>query len=155
MIDELKLRDDYLVSPQVGTYYYVFNVTDPALKDARVRKALTMALDRKELVTKVTKGGQLPADSIAPPMAGYTPAKGNAYDVAKAKALLAEAGFPDGKGFPKLTVIYNTHEGHKLIAEYIQQVWNVITSYSIHYTKLYECLFPVQGRRKRKERSSA
>ncbi len=123
MIDELKLRDDFQVSPQVATYYYIFNVTEPVLKDVRVRKALTMAVDRKELVTKVMKGGQLPADSIAPVMTGYTPAKGNPYDLAKAKALLAEAGYPDGKGFPKMTVIYNTSEAHKKVAEYIQQVW--------------------------------
>lgn len=123
MLDEVKLRDDYNVSPQVATYYYIYNVTKGPLKDVRVRKALSMAVNKQELVDNVTKAGQLPADSIVPTMAGYTPAKGNSYDVEAAKALLAEAGYPGGKGFPKLTVIYNTHDAHKLIAEYIQQVW--------------------------------
>lgn len=123
VMDELKLRNDFQVSPQVATYYYIFNVTRAPLTDVRVRKALSMAIDKNELVTKVTKAGQLPADSIAPTMAGYTPAKGAAFDLAGAKKLLAEAGYPDGKGFPKMTVIYNTHDAHKIIAEYIQQVW--------------------------------
>lgn len=123
MLDEVKLREDYQVSPQVATYYYVFNVTTGPLKDVRVRKALTMAVDKQELVDKVMKAGQLPANSIAPTMAGYTPAVGNPFNLDEAKKLLADAGYPNGKGFPKLTVIYNTSEAHKLVAEYIQQVW--------------------------------
>ena len=123
MLDEIKLRDDYQVYPQVATYYYIFNVTKGPLKDVRVRKALTMAVNKQELVDKVTKGGQLPADSVIPVMAGYTPAKGTAFNADEAKKLLAEAGFPNGKGFPKLTLIYNTSDQHKPICEYIQQVW--------------------------------
>ena len=88
-----------------------------------MRKALAMALDREELVEKVTKGGQLATRSMVPPMAGYTPGEGAGYDPEQAKVLLAEAGYPDGKGFPELTVIYNTLEGHKLIAEYVQASW--------------------------------
>jgi oligopeptide transport system substrate-binding protein len=74
-------------------------------------------------VDKVTKGGQLPAVSMVPPMPGYTPAKGNAFNPKAAQDLLAKAGYPGGKGFPKLTVIYNTNEQHKKIGEYIQQEW--------------------------------
>ena len=122
-IDEVKLLPDYQVAPQLSTYYYIFNVKRGPLQDARVRKALTMALDRQELVEKVTKGGQLATRSIVPPMAGYTPGEGAGYDPEQAKKLLAEAGYPDGKGFPSLTVIYNTLEGHKLIAEYVQASW--------------------------------
>jgi oligopeptide transport system substrate-binding protein len=123
MLDEVKLREDYQVSPQVATYYYIFNVTKGPLQDVRVRKALTMAINKQELVDKVTKAGQLPADSLVPTMAGYTPATGTAFNADEAKKLLAEAGYPNGKGFPKLTVIYNTSEAHKTVAEYIQQVW--------------------------------
>jgi oligopeptide transport system substrate-binding protein len=125
-IDELKLRKDYQVSPQVATYYYIFNVTKKPVDDVRVRKALSMALNTKELVDKVTKGGELVATSIAPAMPGYTPAKGNAYNEAAAKKLLAQAGYPDGKGFPKLTVIYNTNDTHKKIAEWVQQKWKTV-----------------------------
>jgi oligopeptide transport system substrate-binding protein len=122
-IDEAKLRPEYQVSPQLSTYYYIFNVTKKPVSDAKVRKALAMSLDTAELVSKITKGGEQVANSITPKMAGYIPAVGNAFNVAEAKKLLAEAGFADGKGFPKLTVIYNTSERHKMIAEWVQQQW--------------------------------
>jgi len=122
-LDEVKLLPDYQVAPQLGTYYYTFNVQRGPLQDARVRKALTMAVDTQELVEKVSKGGQLPTRSMVPPMEGYDPGKGVSYDPEGAKKLLAEAGYPDGKGFPVMTVIYNTLEGHKLIAEYVQASW--------------------------------
>lgn len=122
-IDEVKKLPEYQVAPQLSTYYYVFNVKRGPLQDVRVRKALTMALDTKEIVEKVTKAGQIPTRSIVPPMAGYTPAQGAAYDPEGAKKLLADAGYPDGQGFPVMTVIYNTLEGHKLIAEYVQESW--------------------------------
>ncbi len=82
-----------------------------------------MAIDRKQLVEKVSKGGEIAALSIVPPMAGYDAIKGNPESVEKAKQLLADAGFPGGKGFPKLAILYNTLEAHKKIGEYIQQQW--------------------------------
>jgi oligopeptide transport system substrate-binding protein len=123
LLDEIKLRKDYQVSPQVSTYYYIFNVTKKPLNDVRVRKALAMSFDKQALVDKILKGGQVIADSIVPPMAGYTPAKGNAYNLDEAKKLLAAAGYPNGKGFPKLTILYNTNDNHKKIAEFIQDQW--------------------------------
>jgi oligopeptide transport system substrate-binding protein len=123
MLDEIKLRDDYHAAPYLGSYYYIINVNDKILKDVRVRKALAMAIDRKELVEKVTKGGELATGAFVPEMAGYTPASGIHFDVAQARQLLAAAGYPDGKGFPKMTVIYNTSDVHKKIAEWAQQQW--------------------------------
>ncbi|MCX7023261.1 MAG: peptide ABC transporter substrate-binding protein [Spirochaetes bacterium] len=122
-IDEIKLRKDYQTSAQVGTYYYCFNVTRKPVDDVRVRKALAAAIDKKTLVDKVTKGGQIPTDSWVPPMAGYVPQKGIGFNPEEAKKLLAAAGYPGGKDFPTLTIVYNTNEGHKAIAEYIQQQW--------------------------------
>lgn len=121
MIDEIKLRKDYQVSSQFATYYINLNCQKKPFDDVRVRKAFAAAIDKKTLVDKVLKGGQIPTDEMCPPMAGYTPQKGMGFDPAKAKQLLAEAGYPDGKGFPTLTYIYNTNAGHKLIAEYVQQ----------------------------------
>ncbi|QSH93681.1 peptide ABC transporter substrate-binding protein [Treponema phagedenis] len=123
LLEEVKLLPDYKVAPQVATYYYAFNVSKGPLKDVKVRKALTMALNRQELVDKVTKGGELAARSISPALSGYTPAEGAGYDPEQAKKLLAEAGYPEGKGFPTLTIIYNTQDKHKVIAEYIQEAW--------------------------------
>lgn len=123
VLDEIKLLPSYHKDSQISSYYYEFNINDPTLKDVRVRKALAMSINRQELVDKVTKGGQIAADAFCPPMTGYTPATGNAFNVEEAKKLLADAGYPNGTGFPKLTVIYNTNDGHKKIAEYVQQEW--------------------------------
>lgn len=123
-IEDAQLRKDFQNSIYLGTYYYSVNVTKPALKDPKVRKALALAIDRKALVERVTKGGQIPAYSFSPTFATYTPptyAAGD--DIAEAQKLLAEAGFPGGKGFPATTIIYNTSEGHKKIGEYIQDQW--------------------------------
>lgn len=123
MLDEIKLRDDYQTGPQLSSYYYYLNNENPVLADVRIRKALTMAIDREELVNKVTKGGEIPSGGYVPTMTGYEAITGNTFDLAKAQALLAEAGYPNGEGFPKMTLIYNTNEGHKKIAEYVQQAW--------------------------------
>jgi oligopeptide transport system substrate-binding protein len=122
-IDEIKLRPDYQQSAQVATYYYEFNVTRKPVDNVLVRRALAAAIDKQTLVDKVTKGGQIPTDAMVPPMAGYVPQKGIGYNVEEAKKLLAQAGFPNGKGFPSMTIVYNTNEGHKAIAEFIQQQW--------------------------------
>ena len=123
LIDEIKLRPDYQVAPQVATYYYIFNVTRAPFDNVLVRKAFAMALNMQDVVDKVTKGGQLATTSMVPTMEGYTPAPGNGYNVEEARKLLAEAGYPDGKGFPKVTLLYNTSEGHKKIAEWAQENW--------------------------------
>jgi len=123
-IDEVKLNKDYHVSSQLGTYYVLVNNVDyKPLSDPRVRKALSMGFDRQELVDKVTKGGQLPATALVPPMPGYTPTTGNAFNVTEAKRLLAEAGYPNGQGLPTFEYIYNTNNNHRIIGEYLQQAW--------------------------------
>jgi oligopeptide transport system substrate-binding protein len=123
IIDEVKLRPDYQVNPQIATYYYCFNNQRKPYDNPLVRKALAAAVDKKALVEKVTKGGQIPTDAFTPGMAGFTPQNGIGFDVAKAKELLAQAGYPNGKGFPTITVKYNTNEGHKKVAEFVQEQW--------------------------------
>ena len=122
-MDEIKLRKDFQVAPYYGTYYYIFNVTRKPLDDPSVRKALSMAFDRQALVDKVTKGGQLPAFTFVPASAGFKPPKGLGYNIEEAKKLLAEAGFPGGKGFPTFQILYNTSSGHQRIAAFIQEEW--------------------------------
>jgi oligopeptide transport system substrate-binding protein len=122
-------------TPYIGTYYYIVNTNH--IKDKRARQALYLAIDRQTLVDKVTKQGQLPAYSFTPPGFPDPSKKGADYrkvggdflttgdfkkDVEKAKKLLAEAGYPDGKGL-SVSILYNTSESHKRIAEYIQQQW--------------------------------
>ena len=123
-IDEVKLHKDFQTGPQLGTYYYLINNQDhAALRDARVRKALSMGINRQELIDNVTRGGQLPATSLSPPMGDYVPATGNGFNLTEARRLLTEAGYPNGQGFPTLEIVYNTNDGHRIIAEYIQQAW--------------------------------
>jgi oligopeptide transport system substrate-binding protein len=122
-MEAAKQRPDFHVNKYLGTYYYIFQNEVPPFDDPRVRKALTMSIDRKTLVEKVTRAGEQAGFNMVPPMEGYTPAEGNKENIETAKKLLAEAGYPDGKGFPKFQLLYNTSERHKQIGEFIQQQW--------------------------------
>jgi oligopeptide transport system substrate-binding protein len=123
-LDAARQRPEYYVSPYLGTYYFRFNATKPPFTDARVRKALSMAVDREALTKFVTRAGEIPTTTIVPAgMRGYEGVRGLPYDPAAAKKLLAEAGFPDGKGFPKVELVYNTNELHRVVTQAIQQMW--------------------------------
>lgn len=112
------------IEPYLGIYFYRFNVTRPPLNDKRVRKALALAIDREAIVKSITRGGQTPAYAVSyPGVEGYSPRAHLEGGVEEAKRLLAEAGFPGGKGFPHIELLYNTSEGHRAIAEAIQQMW--------------------------------
>ncbi|MBL9201712.1 MAG: peptide ABC transporter substrate-binding protein [Opitutaceae bacterium] len=116
--------DSLRIDPYLGVYFYRCNVLRPPLNDKRVRQALALAIDREAIVSKVTRGGQRPAYAVSyPGTAGYTPRAKLTGTIADAKRLLAEAGFPDGKGMPKIELLYNTQENHRAIAEAIQQMW--------------------------------
>lgn len=118
------LKKEYQVAPQLSTYYYVFQTEVPPLDNPNVRKALARAVDREALVEQVTKSGQLPCWGIVPNMAGYTALPfPEDYDIDSAKKYLADAGYPNGVGFPNVTILYNTNDSHKAIAEFIQQEW--------------------------------
>jgi oligopeptide transport system substrate-binding protein len=116
---DLRRRPDFYVGPALIGYLYRINCTRKPFDDVRVRKALNLAIDR-DLVTKsVLQMGQTSATHVVPPgMRGYEqPVSLIRYDVEQARKLLAEAGFPDGKGFPKFGILYNTLESHKKLAE--------------------------------------
>lgn len=118
--DDPRLRID----PMAGTYFYVLNTRRPPLDDPRVRRALSLAIDRKAIVERVTQGGQIPAGGIVPAaFADMETVPAPKVDPARARALLTEAGYPDGKGFPKFEVLLNTGEGHRKIAQAIQAMW--------------------------------
>lgn len=124
--DQISMRTDYQVAPQLSTYYYTINVTEPPFDDVRVRKAISYAIDREELVYSVTRAGQIPCWGIVPEMAGYEPLEesdigGSLYDPDYARELLAQAGYPNGIGFPTVSILYNTDDAHRQIAEFIQQ----------------------------------
>jgi len=112
------------IFPFLTTYFYRVNVTKPPVNDKRVRQALAMAIDRESIVKDIMKGGEMPAFNITPPGAGgYTFRPQWGENISEAKRLLAEAGYPDGKGMPPVEILYNTLEYHRTIAEAIQQMW--------------------------------
>jgi oligopeptide transport system substrate-binding protein len=114
----------YKPSTFLASYFYRFNVTKPPFNDVRVRRALAMAIDRESIVRDVARGHQLPAGNLCPPdVAGFTATAHVSTDIPAAQKLLAEAGFPGGAGFPKVDLLFNTNEGHRQIAEAIQQMW--------------------------------
>jgi oligopeptide transport system substrate-binding protein len=112
------------IDPYLGTYYYAFNLRRPYLSDARVRRALALAVDRGAIVQKILHGGEAPAMAFTPPgVAGYVPAARLQTDFPAARRLLAEAGYPGGQGLPPFELLYNNSENHRLIAEAIQEMW--------------------------------
>lgn len=117
-------RDDFNPYPQLAAYYYKLNTTRPPLGDKRVRKALALAMNRKEIVDTVLRGPEQPAFHLVPPgMAGYESPTLGEEDIARARELLAEAGFPEGKGFPRLEILYNTDDQHEAVAELARKQW--------------------------------
>jgi oligopeptide transport system substrate-binding protein len=116
---DLQQRPDFFTGPAFITYYYRINCTRKPFDDVRVRKALNLAIDREQITRDVMRMGQLPARYMVPPgIRGYTPPEtGISFDIAQARRLLAEAGFPEGRGFPKFGILYNTLESHKKVAE--------------------------------------
>ncbi|HEX6271487.1 MAG TPA: peptide ABC transporter substrate-binding protein [Polyangiaceae bacterium] len=121
LIPEFKKRKDFYTIPANAVYFYRINTTRKPFDDPRVRQALSMAFDRRTIVESVLGGGELPAYTLVPPvLTDYaSPSTELRYDVEKARALLAEAGYPEGKGFPKFGILYNTFETHKKIADVI------------------------------------
>jgi len=112
------------IEPYLGIYFYRCNVTRPPLNDKRVRRALALGIDREELVKNVTRGGEAPAYAVSyPGDAGYTPVAKITGTREDARRLLAEAGFPGGKGLAPIELTYNTSANNKQIAEAIQEMW--------------------------------
>lgn len=123
-LEVLKQLPDFHLTTTYGTYYYTFNTTRPPFNDSRVRRALALTIEKENIVKHITRADQVPADNLTPPgVGGYTPPKGESFNVELANQLLDEAGYKDRTTFPEVTLLYNTLEGHKLIAQAVQQMW--------------------------------
>ncbi len=113
-----------LTYPRIGTRYLSFNTTRAPFDDARVRRAFALALNRQQLVEVVLRTGGRPAYSFVGPIPGkYEPTHFLEESVPAAQALLAEAGYPNGEGFPPVEYLYNTLDRNRQVAEAIQQMW--------------------------------
>ncbi len=140
-IQKLMAEEPYLhVQPWSGVWFLSYNTDRAPMNDVNVRKAISMAIDRKAIVENVTKAGEIAATGFINPVPlkddgtpyrtleadGYPKAEfgidPRAANVEEAKALLAEAGYPNGEGFPEITMLYNTSEANKKVMEAIQQM---------------------------------
>jgi len=127
----LKQLPQYQMFATLGTYYYGFNTTHAPLDDVKVRKALALAIDRQAIIDNIGQADQQAATSITPPgIPGFDVVVQDylkpTAQVEDAKALLAEAGYPDGAGMPEIVIYHNTSEGHAAIATAVQEEWKAI-----------------------------
>ena len=108
LMSSLKNRYDFHAAPFLGNYFIRFNTLRPPFSDARVRRALSLVVDKNLLVEKITRAGETPAWSFVPPGTGhgYEPPRGTARDLDLARRLLIEAGYPGGSGFPIFEYLY-------------------------------------------------
>ena len=141
-IPSLQGNDDFHVEPIIGTYYVSLNLQKEYFQDARVRKALSLAIDRNYVANTLMQGTYSPASSIVGP--GWLDTDGSSFaenanggtpyidndnfdaNLEEAKKLLEEAGYPNGEGFPQIEYTTNDAGYHKVVAEYLQQAWAAI-----------------------------
>jgi ABC-type oligopeptide transport system substrate-binding subunit len=115
---------DFQHMPFQGVYFYSINVTRKPLDNVWVRRALNASVDRDAIAHDLLRGTRDPWGNFTPSgYPGYVAPPGLRYDPAKAREYLARAGYPDGKGFPKVSIMFNTSDDHRRIAEAIQQMW--------------------------------
>ena len=132
------LSKELTIAPYLCTYYYGFNNTKPPFDNALVRKAFSAAINRQALIDFVLKGEQTPATTFTrPPIFGsISPEEGIGigYDPEAARKYLADAGYPEGKGLPEITLMFNTSESHRKIAQAIQQMWKEVLGVEVNLT---------------------
>lgn len=129
LMDVLTRRPDFHNFTFLGAYFYRFNVTRKPFDDPRVRRAFALATDKRRIVRKLTFGGEKPADHLVPDgVANYESPPGLPFDPEQARRLLAEAGFPGGRGFPRVSYSFFSAAsgGAKMqgkVAVELQQMW--------------------------------
>ena len=137
MIEQLVKSGEAEVTHSLGTAFCVFNVKAPPFDNPTVRRAFTLAIDRQAIVEKILRSGQRPGVAYIPygiPGVEASPdfrAEGGEFlparaDPEAARALLAEAGYPNGEGFPHVAYKYNSNPGNKALAEALQAMWKQV-----------------------------
>ncbi|WP_371069015.1 peptide ABC transporter substrate-binding protein [Sediminibacillus sp. JSM 1682029] len=132
VIDQEKDSEEYKETPYFGTYMYMFNVDKEPFTNAKIRRAFSLAVDRTSLTENVSKAGETPAYAFVPEGVetpeGDFRETGGAYfeeDAGKAKQLLQEGMEEEGwDELPEVTLLYNTSENHKKIAEAVQEMYS-------------------------------
>lgn len=135
-IAHLRGREDFRPEPYLGTSFLRIDVTEPPFDDPRVRRALALAIDRRAIVDKVTRGGELPTFSLVPSFLpgwkavemrraeGADEVERLQRDVAEARALLASAGFgPQGRAFPTFELFFASQAANRDVCEVLADGW--------------------------------
>ena len=124
LLDVLRRRPDCHSYDYLGTYFIRFNVTRKPFTDPRVRKALALAVDKERIVKRITRGGEKSASHLTPDgMANYQPPDGLGYDPDAARRLLRDAGYPNGKDFPRFQFLFNPGPANQQIGVELQAMW--------------------------------
>jgi len=125
IIDLLKNRPDFHTTvPLLASYFYRCNVTRKPFNDVRVRKAFAMVVDRKRVVERITRGGEIPSNFFVPPgLSNYTSPDGLPFNPELARKLLAEAGYPNGEGFPRIEYTFRSSRDDEKIAVELKEMW--------------------------------
>lgn len=125
-------RPELHVFPAFGTYFYSFNCNDKLndgrpnpFADKKVRQAFCLAVNKKVIVDTITRLGEIPSDNYIPIGAfpRYHAPQGLSMDIGRARRLLAEAGYPEGRGFPQITLLFNNESNHAAIAQSVHRQW--------------------------------
>jgi oligopeptide transport system substrate-binding protein len=137
LTQRLKQEPWFHTGPFLGTWFIRINVTRPPFNDARVRQAFALAVDKKRIVEKITQLGEPIASGIVPPGTGadYQPPAGLDLNVQRARELLAQAGFPGGKGFPRIEYLYIPLPIERSIAIELQSMWQQALGVTVNLTK--------------------
>ena len=140
---------DLKIVDYIGTYYVCYQTQKEPFDDPKVREAFTLAIDRTYIVEQITQTGQVEAGGFVP--AGVYDAEGATGDdfrtvggdyyaptdadyeanCERARELLAEAGYPNGEGFPVVTYLYNTDDAHKAVGEALQNMWQTVLGVTV------------------------
>ena len=129
LLDVLLQRPDFHTFNFLGTYFIRLNVTHKPFDDPRVRRALALAIDKERIVKKITKAGEQTTSHLVPDgTANYLATTGLDYNPELARKLLAEAGYPGGKGFPRFAYTFDAAAGgaakmHENVAIELQQMF--------------------------------
>lgn len=148
-IPRLKTEGKYRSEPYLGVYYVAVQNQARPFDDPRVRRAFALSVNRQQIVQAILRGGQKPAFALVPPATSKDGSKdfretgGDLFreNIAEAKRLLAEAGFPNGRGFPRIKYLFNDREDHRIIAQALQNMWmtalNVRVDLDVQEWKVY------------------
>jgi len=124
LVPDIREKPYFHSNPFGATSFIRFNVKRKPFDDVRVRKAFALALDKKDIVEKITRAGEPVANNLVPPgNADYTPPTGLTYNPDEARRLLAEAGYPNGQGFPDIDLLYAKRGTGEQAATEMQALW--------------------------------